>query len=144
MKCSGRRYFEPTQVNTGDDTAEKSLDQVLTAATICRQHLANNIPMKWLTQEQWREDNNTTNCLICTKPFKSAYKEVRNHAYLTGEYRGPVHNTCNLNYHTHDFLFNIRNYFLKVRNIQRREAKLSINLRRVKNFDIKQKMAWKR
>ena len=97
MKCSGRQYFEPPQVNTVDGTAEKFLDQVLTAATICRQHLANNIPMKWLTQEQWREDNNATNCLICTKPFKSADKEIRDHAHLTGEYRGPAHNTCNLN-----------------------------------------------
>ena len=51
MKCSDRQYFEPAQVNLGDDVAEKFLEQVLAAATICRQHLANNIPMKRLTQE---------------------------------------------------------------------------------------------
>ena len=39
----------------GDDVAEKFLDQVLAAATIGRQHLANKIPVKQLTQEQWRE-----------------------------------------------------------------------------------------
>ena len=52
MKCSDGWYFEPPKVNTEDDAAEKVLDQVLAAATICRQHLANNIPMKQLTQEQ--------------------------------------------------------------------------------------------
>ena len=98
MKCSDVRYFEAPQVNIGDDAAETFLDQVLAAATICRQHLANKIPMKCLTQEQWREYNNATNCSICAKPFKSADKKVCDHVHLTGEYRGPAHNACNLNY----------------------------------------------
>ena len=75
MKCSDGQYFEAPQVNIGDDATEKFLDQVLAAATICRQHLANKIPMKRLTQEQWREYNNATNSLILTKPFMSADKK---------------------------------------------------------------------
>ena len=98
MNCSDGRYFEPPQVNIGDDASEKFLDQVLAAATICRQHLANKIPMKRLTQEQWREYSNTTNYSICAKTFKSADKKVRDHDHLTGEYQGPSHNACNLNY----------------------------------------------
>ena len=98
VKCNDGRYFEPTQVNIGDDAAEKFLDQVLAAATICRQHLDNKIRMKRLTQEQWREYKNATNCSICAKPFMSADKKVRDHDRLTGEYRGPTHNACNLNY----------------------------------------------
>ena len=54
--------------------------------------------MNRLTQEQRREHNKATNCLICAKSFKSADKEVHNHDHLTGEYGGPPHNTCNLNY----------------------------------------------
>ena len=53
--------IEPPQVSKGDDTAEKYLDQVLAAVTICRQHLTNNIPMKRLTQEQWKKYNKFTN-----------------------------------------------------------------------------------
>ena len=98
MKYSHGRYFEPPQVNIGDDAAEKILGQVLAAAAICRQHLTSIIPIKWLTQEQWREYNSATNYSICAKPFKSADKNVRDHDHLTGEYRGPAHNTCNLNY----------------------------------------------
>ena len=51
VKCSDWQYFEPPQVNIGDDAAEKFLDHVLAAAAICRQHLAHNISVKRLTQE---------------------------------------------------------------------------------------------
>ena len=94
--------------------------------------------MKWLTQEQWSEYNNATNCSICTKPLNPADKKVLYHNHLTEEYRCPAHNTCNLNYHIHAFLFNIKNYLCEVRNIQRRKAELNVNLPRVNNSDIKQ------
>ena len=55
VKCSDGRYFEQPQVKKVDDAAETFLDQVLDAATISRQHLSNKVPMKRLTQEQWRE-----------------------------------------------------------------------------------------
>ena len=100
-KSSDGQYFEPFQVNIGDDAAEKFLDQVLAAATICRQHLANKILMKWLIQEQWREYNNVTNYSICPKPCKSADKKVCDHDHLTSECRGPAYNACNLNYRFH-------------------------------------------
>ena len=75
VKCSDWQYFQPPQVNIEDDAAEKFLDQLLAPATICRQHLTNKIPTKRLTQEQWREYNNATNCSICAKPFKSVIKK---------------------------------------------------------------------
>ena len=89
--------FESPQVNIEDDTTKRFLDQVLATATICRQHLTNKVPMKWLTQEQWSEYNNATNCSIFGKPFKSADKKVHNHNHLTNEYRGSAYNACNLN-----------------------------------------------
>ena len=54
--------------------------------------------MKWVIEEQWREYNNGTNCSICAKPFMSADKKVHDNDHLLGEYKGPAHNTCNLNY----------------------------------------------
>ena len=101
IKCSDGQYFEPHQVNIGDDATKKFLQQILAMTTICRQHLPKNIPLKQLTQEQWGEYNNATNCFICTKPFKSPDKNVCNHNHLTSKYRGPAHNTCNLNYCFH-------------------------------------------
>ena len=63
-----------------------------------QKNLTKKISMKRLTQEQWWEYKNTIKCSICTKPFKSADKKVGDHDHLTGGYRGPAHNTCNLNY----------------------------------------------
>ena len=97
VKCSDRRYFELTIKNMRDDTAEKFLDQVLPAATICRQHLASKIPIKRLTLEQWSEYN-VTNCSTCIKPFKSVDKNFLDHDHLTGKHKGAAHNACNLNY----------------------------------------------
>ena len=51
MKCSDGRYFELAEASIGDDATEKFLDQVLASAIICREHLANKISMKRLTQE---------------------------------------------------------------------------------------------
>ena len=49
--------FEPPQANIQDDTAEKFLDQVLATAIVCRQHLTNKIPTKWLPMNN---EGNTT------------------------------------------------------------------------------------
>ena len=45
VKCSDGQQFEPAQVNVGHEATEKFLDQILSPATICRQHLVNKIPM---------------------------------------------------------------------------------------------------
>ena len=92
MKCSDGQYFEAPQANIGDDATEKFSKKVLATATICRQHLPNRTPMKQLTQEQWREYNNSANRSICAKPFKSIDKKVCDHEHWTGEYRGLAHN----------------------------------------------------
>ena len=84
-ECREGQYFEPINVNLGDGIAEKFLDQVLAAATIFRKHMTNEILMKRLTQEQWREYNSATNYSISTNPFKSADKKVRKHNHLRGE-----------------------------------------------------------
>ena len=52
MKCKDGEHSESLQMNIEDDAAEKFLYQILFVGTICRQHLAYKIPMKWLTQEQ--------------------------------------------------------------------------------------------
>ena len=60
--------------------------------------LKKKMPMKKLTVEQWREYNTTHTCYICRKNIKPDEKKVRDHDHLTGEYRGPAHNLCNLQY----------------------------------------------
>ena len=48
-----------------------------------------------LTQEDEEDFKNNNICRFCEKNIES--DKVRDHCHLTGKYRGPAHNTCNIN-----------------------------------------------
>ena len=48
-----------------------------------------------MTQEDEEEYRNDNVCRFCEKEILS--DKVRDHCHLTGKYRGPAHNTCNIN-----------------------------------------------
>ena len=52
--------------------------------------------MDELTENELNEFENATYCHICGETGSSF---VRDHCHITGKYRGPAHNSCNLNYH---------------------------------------------
>ena len=66
-------------------------------------HVFHEMPMKCLTQKQWRQFKGATNAhmLICFNEFgeddKFNYK-VRDHHHYMGLYRGPAPRICNLRY----------------------------------------------
>ena len=73
--------------------------------------------MKQLTPLQLDEFTSAEKCHICEKRFKDADKRVRDHDHLTGDYRGPAHNSCNLQYRIKPlkvkipcFIHNLRSY----------------------------------
>ncbi|WP_143442536.1 endonuclease domain-containing protein, partial [Klebsiella pneumoniae] len=45
-----------------------------------------------------------TVCFICENTFTLDNIKVRDHDHLTGEYRGPACNTCNINYKLPSFI----------------------------------------
>ena len=49
-----------------------------------------------MTEDQIKKFNSATECYICKKEMNNDDK-VRDHCHLTGKYRGPAHNNCNLN-----------------------------------------------
>ena len=49
-----------------------------------------------MTEDEIKKFNSATECYICKKEMKNDDK-VRDHCHLTGKYRGPAHNNCNLN-----------------------------------------------
>ncbi|KYM93980.1 hypothetical protein ALC62_15425 [Cyphomyrmex costatus] len=57
-----------------------------------------NVPMEALSKGQWEAYRSATHCHVCEKPFAPNEKRVRDHCHLTGRYRGPAHEGCNLNY----------------------------------------------
>ena len=48
-----------------------------------------------MTQEDEEDFKNNSICRFCEKEILS--DKVRDHCHLTGKYRGPAHNTCNIN-----------------------------------------------
>ena len=60
--------------------------------------LKSNIKMIDLSYEQLSEFNSATNCYLCHKEFSDEDPKVRDHCHMTGYYRGPAHNSCNLKY----------------------------------------------
>ena len=50
-----------------------------------------------MTREDWQTHNSATTCHMCEKPLEG--DSVCDHCHITGEYRGAVHNACNLKLH---------------------------------------------
>ena len=50
-----------------------------------------------MTEKEQEEFNSATECYIWKKEFTCNDNVVRDHCHLTGKYRGPAHNNCNLN-----------------------------------------------
>ena len=64
-------------------------------------HMFPEMPMKRLTQEEWRKYKGVTKCHICFNDLEEDDKfhyKVRDHCYYTGLYPGPAHRICNLRY----------------------------------------------
>ena len=59
-----------------------------------------DIIMKEENEEDYR---NNINCRFCEKEIVS--DKVIDHCHLTGKYRGPAHNTCNINVKQKDSIF---------------------------------------
>jgi hypothetical protein len=63
-----------------------------------------NIKMEPLTSEEVLRHDNADTCYLCEKPYTEDDYKVRDHCHVTGKYRGPAHNTCNLNSSNPTFL----------------------------------------
>ena len=98
VKSSDDRFLRKPVVLHGENVAEKFLDHVMVIANGIRHFLRKKIPMKKLTVQQQRDFRSGTKCDICSKLFQPQDKRVRDHDHLTGKYRGPTHNSCNLLY----------------------------------------------
>ena len=56
-----------------------------------------------MTQEDKEDSDNSSICGFCEKEIVS--DKVRDHCLLTGKYRSPAHNTCNINVKQKDSIF---------------------------------------
>ncbi|XP_043468586.1 uncharacterized protein LOC122502540 [Leptopilina heterotoma] len=59
----------------------------------------NPVPMETLSPQQLAAFRNDMTCHIRKKKIAYGDVKVRDHCHLTGKYRGPAHQDCNINYH---------------------------------------------
>ena len=57
-----------------------------------------NIKNMIITEEQEIQCKEASHCHICEKAFEVGDKRHRDHCHITGKYRGPAHESCNMHY----------------------------------------------
>lgn len=104
-------YDPEPVVYRGENAHEKLLEGLLEE----QKHLLKklyNVETMIISAEQEEEFLKATNCHICNKELKE--DRVRDHCHITGQYRGPAHNACNINYKDEKFIpvifHNLKNY----------------------------------
>jgi len=120
--CTDQRFFQEPRLFTrevnGKSITTQFLDSILQDVLELRQTLKYITPMKDLTLEQMAEFNTqNVKCHICNNTIPPHAVKVRDHNHLTGDYRGPAHQDCNLNYRIQPdsiqipcFMHNLKNY----------------------------------
>lgn len=97
IKCLHNDALSKLVLYRGEDSAKKFVEN-LTAdiKQIYHNHLKPIIPMKPLSPEEKNLYNSSNICHICNRELNN--DKVKDHCHLTGKYRGPAHNECNLKF----------------------------------------------
>lgn len=104
----------PYKSYTGKHCTEHFVQDMLRLEEQCLRYLFDPRRMR-ITNDQVDQFERATRCHICKEQFDPEKGDkVRDHDHVTGEYRGPAHNKCNLQlrtiYKIPIFLHNFRGY----------------------------------
>ncbi|XP_046811985.1 uncharacterized protein LOC111688865, partial [Lucilia cuprina] len=98
VKCSFKNSLSRFRSFKGLDSAKLFVEQLVTDIKyLNNNYLKKVIPMTPLTNEEILDFEHNSKCHICSKTVLKEDK-VRDHCHLSGKYRGPAHNSCNINY----------------------------------------------
>jgi len=90
-------YYKPEIIRADTNVTTYFLNRLFELEKEINEIMKTNKPMV-MTKQDWIIHNTATECHICKHPFTGHEKKVRDHCHITGKYRGPAHNSCNLNY----------------------------------------------
>lgn len=86
------------QLYRGNNAAKTFIDVLYDIATKVECLYSNIVPMKSLSEQEVQNHTSAVKCYLCENQFEADNIKVRDHCHLTGHYRGPACNRCNINY----------------------------------------------
>ena len=87
---------EQAYVYSGPDVMDHFYNHLTKEHKLINEILAEEQPMKHLTEEQQQEYDAATVCGTCHEEFHDKNRKVRHHCHVTGDFLGARCNTCNL------------------------------------------------
>ena len=129
-------YHHELVIYSGEDAHEMFLSRLQEdVEDIFHNYIKNPLPMNELTAEEEAAFDYAQSCHICGESEKLNHQFVRDHCHVTGVYRGPACNSCNLAYKLEPtkwkitvVLHNAKNYdtHLIVQAIKEHHGKVSV------------------
>ncbi len=98
LKCSYNNALSKYRSYTGENCVTWFVQQLKILSKQFSEIFSNTIPMTPLTAEQIESYNSATHCHICSLPFNENELKCHDHCHFTGQYRGPAHFLCNIEY----------------------------------------------
>lgn len=108
VKCDFDNQLSKYETYRGADVIDVFMERLEKDVRVIYDKFLKNIrPMIPLVPQQVKEYNESQLCHICELPFDITnpnFKKVKDHCHISGEYRGPSHSICNLNYKIPHFI----------------------------------------
>ncbi|XP_057329894.1 uncharacterized protein LOC130670501 [Microplitis mediator] len=96
--CNYDNNLSKIEINRSSDCVKWFVNKLENFAFEVEQYLNNPVPMEPLDKQQQKSHDRSTVCHICEKTIASYKEKCYDHCHFTGNYRGPAHISCNLNY----------------------------------------------
>ena len=96
--------FKHPVVYRGVNAAEKFMEMLTEEAKEIEAIYKTPKPMEYLSEKQKQDHEDATVCYLCQKKFTSNNWKVAEHCHITGKYRGPSCNQCNLQFKLPNFI----------------------------------------
>ena len=96
--CYDDKYSKPVQIYRGENAVYKFMENMLQEVDWCKSIMKKHFNKKLkMSDEDEINFQKATKCYICNQQYTNEDIRVKDHCYITGKFRGSVHQDCKLN-----------------------------------------------